>query len=115
VRFNTLLGLLFIHNLLTLHYDWIDTRVYMLTSNAQAFYRQFILHNNLTQMQINMETIKERLHLWDKNKANLITTIEYNILKPLRQHGLILSYEKRINGLKGIKYALDIPEKRTKA
>jgi hypothetical protein len=44
IFFNTILGELFVHNLLTKEYDWVDSNFYNLPSSAQIFYRRFLLH-----------------------------------------------------------------------
>lgn len=112
VFFNTILGELFVHNLLSGHYDWVDSNFYVLPSNAQAFYRQFIIHNDLQAGSIYLSTIKERLHLSDKNQTNLINTIEENIFKPLIQHGLITSAElDPKKGFNGRKFNITRPKK----
>jgi len=114
IFFNTILGELFLHNLLSGSYDWVDSNFYMLPANAQAFYRQFILHHDKTTNPINLVTIKERLRLLDTNPTNLLRTIEENILKPLIQHGFILSYEKKIDGFMGTKFTIKRPHKKKK-
>lgn len=111
IFFNTILGELFLHNLLSGNYDWVDNNFYMLPYNAQAFYRQFILHNDKQSIPINLITIKERLHLCDNNTTNLIKTIEENIFKPLIQYGFIISYEKPSDGLMGAKFMIKRPKK----
>jgi len=111
ISFNTVLGELFVHNLLTKNYDWLESRFYVLPNNAQVFYRRFLLHNNYKSIQINLETIRDRLNLDDKNITNLRNTVERNILGPLLDHGLIDSYESDEEGLYGLKYTIKRPEK----
>ena len=111
VAFNTMLGELYVNNLLSEDYDWINKGFYSLPSNAQMFYKQFILNHSLTSMQLHMDKIRERLHLYDKNITNLIKTIEINVLKPLIEQGYIISYRKA-EGLKGLKYLFRIPPKK---
>ena len=84
VIFNTILGELFAHNLKTHNYDWLDKNFYNLPNSAQVFYRKFILNNDFLTIPVNLETLKERLSLEDKNIPNLIGTIEASILKPLK-------------------------------
>lgn len=69
------------------------------------------MHNNYRSIQINLETIRDRLNLDDKNITNLRNTVERNILKPLVDHGLIDSYESDEKGLWGIKYTIKRREK----
>ena len=59
ISFNTILGELFVHNLLTHNYDWLDSRFYSLPSTAQVFYRRFFLHNDIKSIPINFDTVKE--------------------------------------------------------
>ena len=47
----------------------------------------------------------------DKNRSNLMSSIEENSLKPLAKNGLILSY-KRVDGLHGVKYEILLPDKK---
>ena len=115
ILFNTVLGELFVHNLLSKNYDWIENRFYMLPAGAQVFYRQFIIHNNYPQISLNLSTIKERLHLCDKNTTNLIRTIEDNILKPLRDHDFIDSCEKTNEGLMDTKFIIHRSKKGNQA
>jgi len=105
ISFNTTLGQLFAHNLLSKSYDWLENRFYNLPNNAQIFYRRFLLHNTYKHTQYNLETIIESLNLKDKNITNLINTIETSAFKPLREQGLIDSFEK-VTGLYGIKYII---------
>lgn len=105
VIFNTILGELFAHNLKTGNYDWLDKNFYNLPNSAQIFYRKFILNNNLKRIQINIETLKEGLSFKEKNITNLIATIETNVLEPLKDYGLLISYEKE-KGHNGIKYII---------
>jgi hypothetical protein len=107
ISFNTLMGELFAHNLLSKSYDWLDNRFYHLPHNAQIFYRRFLVHNDYPNINVNIETIAERLNLQDKNKTNQAGTIESNILEPLREVGLIDSYEKTKEGLLGLKYIIN--------
>jgi hypothetical protein len=104
ISFNTILGELFAHNLLSKSYDWLDSKFYNLPYNAQVFYRRFLLNNDYKSIPIKIETIKERLNLDDKNITNLRNTIERNILAPLITQGLMDSYEKEDDGLYGLKF-----------
>lgn len=109
ISFNTTLGQLYVHNLLSISYDWLESRFYNLPVNAQIFYRRFLLHHNFKNMPIKLETIVEELNLHDTNITNLINTIETNAFKPLIDQGLIDSY-KKVTGQHRIKYII----KRTK-
>lgn len=106
ISFNTVLGELFAHNLLSQSYDWLDNRFYNLPYNSQVFYRRFLLHNDYKNIPIKIETIRERLNLDDKNITNLKNTIERNILTPLVDQELIDSYQKEKEGLYGLKYII---------
>jgi hypothetical protein len=105
VGFNTILGEIFAHNLLSKNYDWVEPSFYTLPYSAQIFYRRFLIHNNYLRTQLNLETIAEKLNLTDKNTSNLIKTIEQSALKPLIEQGLIHSYEKE-EGLHGLKFII---------
>ena len=110
IFFNTILGELFVHNLLTKGYDWVDNSLYDLPQSAQMFYRRFLLHHNYASIELSLDTIAANLNLRDKNRTNLMTTIEENSLKPLQKNRLILSYEKKV-GLSGEKYKIFLQDK----
>ncbi len=110
IFFNTILGELFVHNLLTKGYDWVDNSLYDLPQSAQMFYRRFLLHHNYASIELSLDTIAANLNLQDKNRTNLMTTIEGNSLKPLQKNRLILSYEKKV-GLSGGKYKIFLRDK----
>jgi len=57
------------------------------------------LRNNYKSIQINRETIRNRLTLDDKNITNLNNKVERNILKALLDHGLIDCYESDGEGI----------------
>jgi hypothetical protein len=105
IAFNTILGELFAHNLLSKNYDWVEPSFYTLPYSAQILYRRFLIHNNYLRTQLNLETIADKLNLKDKNTFNLIRTIEESAIKPLVEQGLIHSYEKE-EGLHGLKFII---------
>jgi hypothetical protein len=106
IIFNTLLGELFVNNLLAKHNDRIDARLYLLSDSAQIFYRRALSHNNYGRNEYKLATIAKLTGLTDKNQRNLATTIETNILEPLIEYGYIDSYEKVSNGSKIPKYII---------
>ena len=57
VGFNTILGEIFAHNLLSKNYDWVEPRFYTLPYSAQILYRRFLIHNNYRRIPLNLETI----------------------------------------------------------
>jgi hypothetical protein len=105
INFSTILGELFVNNLLSKHNDRVDIRFYNLPENAQFFYRRFLLHIDFKTKILNLETIVEGLGFQDTNKTNLIKTIEKNILTPLQKDNLISAYEIS-PGLKGTKFTI---------
>ncbi len=105
VIFNTLLGELFINNLLARYNDRIDLKFYLLLDSAQVFYRRALLHHNHPKTEIHLITIAELVGLKDSNISNLSKTVERNILEPLKDNGYIESYEKT-EGSNGIKYII---------
>jgi hypothetical protein len=111
IVFSTILGELFVHNLLTFNFDWVDKKLYNLPRSAQIFYRHFLLHNNFSSIQLNLDTIVSEMNFLDKNITNLIKNLELNTLEPLKRNGLILSY-KETEGLQGIKYEIKRPNKK---
>lgn len=114
IYINTILGELFAHNLLTQNYDMVSNNLYNLPASAQIFYRHFLLHHNFTHIEIYFDTIKSRMNLKDKNRTNLINSLERNTFEPLKRNGLILDYKQR-DGLKGLKYEFTLPEKKKKS
>ena len=116
VFFNTLLGELFVNNLLAKFNDRIGLEFYSLPDSAQLFYRRMLLHNDHSPIEFKLKTIANAAGLGDSNKTNLINTIERNILTLLKDRGYIASF-KRSEGLEGIRYiikrAKDKPSKQT--
>ena len=110
IIFSTILGEMFVHNLLTKNYDWVDNNLYHLPQSAQIFYRHLLLHHNLTKQEFNLSTIVERMRFKDTNITNLIANLEINTLNPLKKYGLILDY-KQTKGLNGTKYEIALPKK----
>lgn len=110
IIFNTILGEMFVHNLMTKNYDWVSNNLYHLPPSAQIFYRHFLLHHNLPQEQLNLSTIRKKMNFQDKNITNLIANLEINTLNPLLRNGLIISY-KKTDGVNGIKYIINLPKK----
>lgn len=106
VVFNTLLGELFVNNLLAKYNDPIDNRFYQLPDSAQIFYRKALIHNNFKRKEFHLATIAEYAGLTDRNPWNLVTTVETNILKPLIEYGFIDSYEKVGDDPKASKYII---------
>ena len=106
-------GELFIHNLLSRNYDCINTILYKLPPSAQIFYRRFLLHHTFSTVQLNLDTIVREMNFIDPNPTNMVNIVEGNILEPLKQTDLILSYDKT-EGLLGIKYEIRLPKKEIK-
>ena len=104
IVFNTLLGELFVNNLLAKHNDRIDARLYLLPDSAQIFYRRALSHHNYGDDPYMLSTIARLAGLTDSNQRNLATSVEKNILNPLKEYGFIDCYEKVRNGSGQIKY-----------
>jgi hypothetical protein len=113
IFFNTILGELFVHNLLTKGYDRVSNSLYNLPPSAQIFYRRLLIHHDFHRIELNLETIAKKLNFTDKNRTNLMSSIEENSLKPLVRKGLVLSY-KKVEGLHGVKYEILLPDKKQK-
>jgi hypothetical protein len=113
VIFDTILGELFVHNLLTKNYDWFDNSFYSLPESAQLFYRQFLVHHDFKMIPLNLDTIVTKMGFQDKNITNLINSFENNTLGPLQTAGFIISYEQE-EGLFGKKYIIRKPPKKRK-
>lgn len=114
ITFNTMLGELFVNNLKTYNFDWLGNSFYHLPDSAQILYRRLLVHHDYTRTELNLDTIAQSLKLQDKNVTNLMATIETNALEPLKQAGLIESYEKKEAGLHGPKYIVHKPAKKRK-
>jgi hypothetical protein len=106
IVFNTLLGELFVNNLLGKYNDKIDIGFYLLPDSAQIFYRRGLLHNNYGEIKFGLGTIAEYTGLKDNNLWNLAVTVETNILKPLMESGYIDSYKNIEDGPKFPKYLI---------
>jgi len=106
IFFNTLLGELFVNNLLGKFNDRIDIGFYLLPDSAQIFYRRALLHNNFGKIPFSLATIAEYTGLKDSNRRNLAVTVETNILRPLRESGYIDSYENIEDDPKFPKYLI---------
>lgn len=106
--FNTILGELFVHNLLTKNYDWVNSDLYNLPPSSQVFYRHFLLHHDFTRLQLNVSRIVREMNFTDKNNSNIRRNLEINTLNPLVRMGLVLSY-KKLAGLNEPKYELQLP------
>jgi hypothetical protein len=106
IIFNTLLGELFVNNLLAKFNDRIEISFYLLPDSAQIFYRRALLHNNFGMIQFGLSTIAEYAGLKDRNQRNLATTVKTNILEPLKEYGLIDSCEDIGDDPKAPKYLI---------
>ena len=105
VFFNTILGEMFVHNLLMKNYDYIDNSFYKLPITAQLLYRKFLQHNDYPVAYLNLNTIVSELNLQDKNPTNLRKTVEDSALKSLKDYGYIKSFTV-VKGLQGRKYKI---------
>jgi hypothetical protein len=114
VYFNTLLGELFVNNLMARYNDRVDLKFYILPDSAQIFYRRVLLHNNISPFEIGLHKIAGAAGLKDSNTSNLIKTVERNILEPLRLYGYIESY-RRAQGLDGVKYVIMREQEKSEA
>jgi hypothetical protein len=103
VTFNTILGELFAHNLKAQNYDWVGRELYALPPSAQLFFRRCLVHNDSPVLEFNLETISHRLNMTDKHQANRISCILDSTLEPLKENGMIESFEQR-SGLSGPKF-----------
>ena len=106
VIFNTLLGGLFVNNLLAKFNDKIDARFYQLPDSAQIFYRRALLHHNFACSTFYLTTIAEYTGLVDRNPTNLAATVENSILNPLIEQGYIDGYEKNGGDARNPKYII---------
>ena len=65
-----------------------------------------MIHNNFKRKEFNLTTIADYAGLTDSNPWNLVTTIESNIMEPLKDFGYIDSYEKVGEDPKAPKYVI---------
>ena len=115
VIFNTILGELFVSNLTSHNFDYLDNSFYKLPDLAQVFYKTQILHHTLNKMELYLENFAIRLNLKMSNRTMLRQTIENNILNPLCKSGFIKSYRRERNALRGEKYIMFLkPKKKPK-
>jgi hypothetical protein len=106
IIFNTLLGELTVNNLLAKFNDRIDIQFNLLPDSAQYFYRRALLTNNFGKITFTLATIADYAGLNDPNPWNLVTTIESNIMEPLKTFGYIDSYETIGEDAKSPKYII---------
>ena len=80
-EFNTMLSVLFLHNLFTGGYEVVDPVVYSLSPSANILYRKrFLPYRNLKQVTLDVDTVSYYLGLSQKNKTDtrkvFVRTIE---------------------------------------
>ncbi|MCK4377950.1 MAG: hypothetical protein KAW01_01325 [Deltaproteobacteria bacterium] len=92
IRFDTLLGQLFLHNLRVRNCDYIPAITYHLPHPAQILYRRFILNNNYPQVSVNLANIIQALGYTYSNKTDLINTITAKAIEPLIKSKILASY-----------------------
>lgn len=107
ISFHTFLGELFVHNLKTENFDWIHREFYNLPDSAQIFYKRYILIHDYKSFSIGLPKIAMWLNFSDKNMPNLISTVESNVLEPLKECKLIENFVKEW-GSDGWKYKIRI-------
>jgi len=107
IVFNTLLGELFVNNLLARYNDRVNESIYLLPDSAQIFYRRALLHHNYKTSRYSLESIAELTGLKDTNRTNLIKTVESGILQPLKDFRYIDSYTRIENSPGDIKYIIE--------
>lgn len=103
IKFDTLLGQLFIHNLQMRNTNYITVDKYHMPNNAQILYRRFILNNNYPQVSVNFSNIIQALGLTNNNTTTLINTIQETVIEPLMKYNIIASY-KFDNGMTDKKF-----------
>lgn len=94
---------MFINNLLAKCFTKVENTFYKLSPSAQIFYRRQLLHNNYKVIDYKLDTIMKSVGYTDRNITNLLKTLEANIFGPLKEAGLIDSYQK-VTGLQGNNY-----------
>jgi len=105
VVFKTMLGEMFVNNLMAKYNNRINQNFYLLPDSAQICYRRLLLHHDYNHILISLSRLAELTGLKDENQSNLVRTIEKSILDPLKESGFIEKYEKE-NGLDGIRYSI---------
>ncbi|MCK5680629.1 hypothetical protein KAI46_07455 [bacterium] len=100
VSFNTLLGMLFIHNLKMKNYGFISSSIYGMNHSAQIFYRKYILSNNHPVSKHKLSNIEKALSFDNSNKTVVENTIKENVLSPLKENSLLSEFEIK-DGLEG--------------
>ena len=100
VCFNTVLGMLFIHNLKMKNYGFISQSIYVMNQSDQIFYRKFILSSNHPYIRLNFSNIEKALSFNNSNKTIVEDTIKKNVLTHLKENSLINDFEIK-DGLEG--------------
>jgi len=106
VAFNTFLGAVYAHNLLTLNTDWFEEEYLKLNNIASAIYRRFFVTRSGNKA--------ERLDIKDLVKHfNLMTNSRYpqiinNAFEDIKNAGLIYDYKVNLNGGKFSKGYIEV-------
>lgn len=95
VCFVNIFGIIFMQNILSLNFQFINTRLYNLSKTTQNIYRKLILHKNMKTIQISFLSLKIALS-YENNNSTICNTIFENCFKELVEHKFIESFE--ING-----------------
>lgn len=99
LRFDTILGYLFVQNCMSSYMDLLPTKFYDMSDYAQLFYRILILPwYNGVNSRLNIEQIRSRLALKTKDRHMLRKVIK-RILEELKRQTFIKDFkEEKVNG-----------------
>ena len=103
ICFNSSLSKLFIYNILTMNYDWLDYNIYSVKDITQLLYRKYIITNNRFNIEIDYDDFESVLGL---NVNNITITKKYIEvgLKELQKLKLIQSWKFGNGGRRDLIY-----------
>jgi hypothetical protein len=96
VKFNTFLGNLFFHNILTLNTDWFEEDFLKLNNIASAIYRRFFVTGSGNKAE--RLDIKDLVKHFNLMKNSRYPQIINNAFEDIKNAGLIYDYKVNLNG-----------------
>jgi hypothetical protein len=106
IIYNTFLGNLYFHNMMTLNTDWFEENYLKLDGFASAIYRRFFVTrfgNNFEQIEI-----KELVDYFDLLKSSRYPGVIERAFEDIKNAGLISEYKINANGGKFSKGVIEV-------
>jgi hypothetical protein len=106
VIYNTLLGNIFFHNLLTLNTDWFEENYLKLDGYASAIYRRFFVTRSGNK--VDTLPIKQIVDYFDWSKSSRYPEVIKSAFEDIKNAGLIADYKFNINSGKFSKGYIEV-------